>query len=422
MLNRKESPAIFEIRELPLPQPQLRLLDNGMPVYVLPYPGRQVLKVEVSYQAGRPEERKPMSSRATARLVSEGSLRRSSAEIAEWFDFYGSSFSNPTNLDTANFILFTMEKYAEAVLPVFAETLLEPVFPQFELQNFQETNIRELMVELDKVEVLAYRQITEAMFGPEHPYGYNSTPDAYRALTQADLQDFYQRWFTPANGMIFVSGEVTDRVLQLLNQTLGQTPARGQKPIFSWNNALPNPARQHIAHPGALQTAIKIGRRMFNKKHPDYNGMYVLNTILGGYFGSRLMLNIREKRGYTYNIYSSLDAMMHDGYFYVATEVNSDKTQTTLKQIFREMRRLQEKAVPAEELGMVRNYLMGMLLNGLDGPLNSSDVVKSLIVEGLQAEHFNALANTILTITPEEIMQLAQRYFNPDDFWVVTVG
>jgi predicted Zn-dependent peptidase len=222
--------------------------------------------------------------------------------------------------------------------------------------------------------------------------------------------------------MLFVSGEVTDRVLQLLNQTLGQTPSRGQKPAFSWNHPMPPPARQHVAHPGALQTAIKIGRRMFHKKHPDYNGMYVLNTILGGYFGSRLMLNIREKRGYTYNIYSSLDAMMHDGYFYVATEVNSDKTQTTVKQIFREMRRLQEQPVPTEELNMVRNYLMGMLLNGLDGPLNSSDVVKSLIVEGLQAEHFHALAQCILTITPEEIRQLAQRYFNPEDFWVVTVG
>jgi predicted Zn-dependent peptidase len=422
MLNRKETPAVFEIRELPLPQPQLRLLDNGMPVYILPYPGRQVLKVEVSYQAGRPEEVKPMSARATARLLSEGSRRRNSAEIAEWFDFYGSSFSNPANLDTANFILFTLEKYAEAVLPVFAETLLEPAFPESELQNFQETNIRELMVELDKVEVLAYRQITEAMFGSAHPYGYNSTPEMYRALTQADLKDFYQRWFTPANGLIFVSGEVTDRVLELLNQTLGQTPARGQKPAFSWKHPTPNPVRQHIPHPGALQTGIKIGRRTFHKKHPDYNGMYVLNTILGGYFGSRLMLNIREKRGYTYNIYSSLDAMLHDGYFYIATEVSSDKTQTTVKQIFREMRRLQEQPVPTEELNMVRNYLMGMLLNGLDGPLNSSDVVKSLIVDGLQAEHFHALAYTIRSITPEEIMQLAQRYFNPEDFWVVTVG
>jgi zinc protease len=422
MLNRKEAPIIYEIRQLTLPEPRLLTLDNGMPVYLLSYPGQQVLKVEVVYLAGRPEEDKPLAARTTARLLREGSAHRSGADIAEWIDFYGSSFSSPTNLDTANFILFTLEKYADAVLPVFAETILDPAFPESELHNFQETNIRELMVELDKVEVLAYRQITEAMFGPTHPYGYNSTPEMYRAINRADLQAYHRRWYTPANGMIFASGEVSEATLQLLNRYFGQTPPRGERSNFEWNKPLPEPSAQHFARKNSLQTAVKIGRRMFNRKHPDYNGMYVLNTILGGYFGSRLMLNIREKRGFTYNIYSTLDAMMYDGYFYIATEINPGKTKATVKQIFKEMQLLQEKPVPEQELAMVRNYLMGMLLNGLDGPLNSSDVVKGLISEDLGAEHFNGLVHTILTISPEEIMELARRYFQPEDFWTVTAG
>jgi predicted Zn-dependent peptidase len=278
------------------------------------------------------------------------------------------------------------------------------------------------MVELDKVEVLAYRQITEAMFGAGHPYGYNSTPDMYRAITREDLHHYHRQWYTPANGMIFVSGDVSDHTLELLNRYFGQTPAHGVRPHFEWSQTLPSPTVQRLPKDGSLQTAIKIGRRMFNRKHPDYNGMYVLNTILGGYFGSRIMLNIREKRGFTYNIYSTLDAMMHDGYFYIATEVNPDKTKATIRQIFKEIQRLREEPVPAEELAMVRNYLMGMLLNGLDGPLNSSDVVKGLITEGLSADQFNSLVHTILNITPEELQELAQRYFQADAFWTVTVG
>jgi predicted Zn-dependent peptidase len=161
---------------------------------------------------------------------------------------------------------------------------------------------------------------------------------------------------------------------------------------------------------------------LFARHHPDYNGMYVLNTILGGYFGSRLMMNIREKRGFTYNIYSTADAMLHDGCFYIATEVHTGKVPVAIKQIFVEMKNLCDTPVPEKELEMVRNYLLGMLLNGLDGPLNISDVVKTLVLEDLPFETFDALVHTIRTITPEQIKLLAQRYLQPEDFWVVTVG
>ncbi len=161
---------------------------------------------------------------------------------------------------------------------------------------------------------------------------------------------------------------------------------------------------------------------MFSRRHPDYNGVYVLNTILGGYFGSRLMANIREKRGFTYNIYSTADAMLHDGCLYVATEVNNGKVKATIKQIFAEMQRLREEPAPVAELEMVRNYLLGMLLNGLDGPLNISDVIKTLVTEELPLDAFDALVHTIRTITPEQLQVLAQRYLQEQDFWVVTVG
>lgn len=424
MLNRKSAPPIHEIGNLVLPHPQVVYLDNGLPVYVLDFPGQEIVKLEAVFRAGRPEEDKKLVSRATTRLLREGTKTRSGAEIAEHIDFYGGSLAVPSNLDTSNILLFSLKKYATELIPVFAEVLQAPVFPASELETFQLTSVQELLVELEKVEVLAYRKITELIFGEQHPYGYNSVPDDYAALDRSDLQRFYDTWFTPSNCLLFASGSIDQPVLQLLNQHFGQwvkTPQVAErKPVVPVVDT--RPASLKIKHAGSLQTAIKIGRRAFNRRHPDFNGLYVLNAILGGYFGSRLMTNIREKKGFTYNIYSTLDAYLHDGCFYIATEVGPGSAAATLREIFAEMQKLREEPVSEEELDMVRNYLLGMLLNGLDGPLNTSDVVRSLIVEGLTEAEFAALADTIRQIQPAQLQALARRYLQPEDFWVVTAG
>ncbi|MBC7778380.1 MAG: insulinase family protein, partial [Phycisphaerae bacterium] len=362
----------------------------------------------------------------------DGSLHKSGAEIAEHLDFYGASVNIPTNLDTSSFVLFSLKKYAHEVIPTFAEMLQSPSFPEDELENFRRTNIQELMVELEKGETVAYRKVTELIFGEHHPYGYNSMPEDYTAIQRADLQHFFDTWYTPSNCLIFASGRIDETILSLLNQHFGAQKKEYHKPS---NAHTPTSNVQHptsIVHnptslvriplPNSLQSAIKIGRKLFDRNHPDFNGLVVLNTILGGYFGSRLMANIREKKGYTYNIYSTVDAYLRDGCFYIATEVSPEKSASAVRAIFREMKKLCEKPVPEEELSMVRNYILGMFLNGLDGPINSSDMVRNQIVENQSTEKFEAMVETVRSISAESLQALAQQYFKPKDFWVVIVG
>ncbi|MCB0529927.1 MAG: insulinase family protein [Lewinellaceae bacterium] len=424
MVNRKSAPPIREIGHLVLPKPQQLRLDNGIPLYVLDFPDQEIVKIEVVFRAGRPEENKKLVSRATARLLREGAGSRTGAEIAEFIDFYGGTLSVPGNLDTTNILLFSLKKYAGQLIPVFADLLRDPAFPESELETFRKTSVQDLLVELEKVEVVAYRKITELIFGTEHPYGYNSMPSDYAALERNDLLAFHQRWYIPSNCMIFASGRIDEEVLGLLNRHLGQWENKVQAVehrVIAPASA-PLPTQIKIAHEGSLQTAVKIGRRTFNRRHPDFNGLFVLNTILGGYFGSRLMTNIREKKGLTYNIYSTLDAYLHDGCLYIATEVSPGSAKATVRQIFSEMKKLREAPVETEELDMVRNYLLGMLLNGIDGPMNTSDVVRSMVVEGFSEQEYGELADTIRQIQPAQLQALAERYLRPDDFWVVTVG
>ncbi|MEQ1745294.1 MAG: pitrilysin family protein [Saprospiraceae bacterium] len=422
-LPKRPPPAIHLVGHLTLPLPVELRLDNGLQVFAMHFPGQEILKVEAVFQAGRPEETKRLVSRATARLVREGTASRTGADIAEHIDFYGGTLGNPSSLDTAVFSLFSLRKYASELIPVFAEVLHEPSFPADELETFRRNSLQELLLDLDKEEVLAYRKVTELIFGEAHPYGYNSVPGDYAALSRDDLSAFFDHWYVPANCRLFVSGHVDETVLTLLNQHFGQTQKTGDTPrLHLQSSPVAQPKVVNIPHTGSLQTAIKIGRRLFARNHPDYDGVFVLNTILGGYFGSRLMTNLREKRGFTYNIYSTADAMLHDGCLYIATEVHKGKVAETLKLIVAEMKNLCDKPVPDSELDMVRNYLLGILLNSLDGPLNISDVVRTLLTECSSLDVFDQLVSTVRSITPEQLQDLARRYLRPEDFWVVTVG
>lgn len=426
MLNRKSAPAIHELRHLALPAPTLTRLDNGIQVYALSYPHQEILKLEAVFMAGRAEEQKRLASRATSRLLRDGTARMRGAEIAETLDFYGASLSVPTNLDTSSFVLYGLRKYAEETVPIFADMLKTPSFPSEEIENFKKNSVQELLVELEKVETLAYRKVTELIFGENHPYGYNSTEEDYLAIERDDLLDYYHSWYRPDNCIIFATGNMDERLLQLLNQQLGQwqPPPRALTKTHAQAPALerhPTTVALPTSRP-SLQTAIKIGRRLFNRNHPDFNGLLVLNTVLGGYFGSRLMANIREKKGYTYNIYSTVDAYLRDGCWYIATEVSPKKARYALKAIWAEMKKLREQPIPDEELSMVRNYMMGMIINGLDGPINTSDLIRGLIVEEQTPEAFEALVRTIRGISSAELQRLASEYLQEKDFWVVTAG
>lgn len=393
-----------------------------MEVHVLAEAGLEALKIEVVYRAGRLHEEKRLVSRACCRLLREGTGSRSSQALAEFFDSFGAGISPQSSMDSLGMVLFCLKKYLEPVLPVFAEILQDPGFPEEELDLFCRNSTQELLVDLGKPEFIGYRRITALIFGENHPYGYNSVDADFAALTPADLRAYHRKWVQPGNMFVIASGDVCEKTLSLLNKFLGQVQGSVPPPIAYLPPVLNPPQREDILLPGSLQTAVKIGRRTFSRQDPDANGLYVLNTILGGYFSSRLMTNIREKKGYTYNIYSSNDHHLHDGYLYISTEVNAGKGEATIRQIQQEMARLREERVTAEELQMVRSYLTGIILNGLDGVMNTADILKGFLLEGTDRDDFYRLTAAIRNIGAEEIQQLAERYLQPEDYWVVTVG
>lgn len=422
MPNRAKAPKIKTITNIPMPEVQQLKLDNGIPVYVVNMGTQEVLKVEVIFQGGRPYERTKLASRATSALLREGTQNYNSAELAEKLDYYGSSLAIPYHTDTASLSLLSLSKHFDKVLPLLGEVIKTPTFPEHELQAFTQRSIQHLQVDLSKNDVVAYREITELFFGPEHPYGYNSTAETYTQLTRDDLLEHHGRLFTADNCMVIISGKVTKDVLDQLNEQLGHGIPKGEIPLPSLILQESVPQRQVISKPDSLQSAIRIGFRTFNRHHPDFFDLSILNVILGGYFGSRLMTNIREEKGYTYNIYSTLDAMQYDGCFYIGTEVGNEFVSDTLTQIYLEMQRLREELVDEDELEMMRNYLLGNYLTMIDGPFNVAELVRLLVTENLPFTELQNSVDRTLAITEEDIQSMAQKYLIPEKMSEVIVG
>ncbi len=422
MSNNNQAPQLHPISKIEIPHFEQYLLDNDIPLYVVNMGTQPVFKLEIIFEAGRFHEDKRLVSNLTSRMLKEGTTKYTGAQIAEQIDFFAGTLGRPVNFDSPSIVLYGLVKHFENLIPILAEILSSPTFPQEELKNYIAEKKQELQVNLTKTDVIAYRTVTEAIFGTNHPYGYNSVAKDYDKISQDDLINHFKQHYVQGNCKIILSGQITDKLIQLINSVLIPGIQKGKS---SPNFFDINPYKEksiYIKKENAVQTAIRLGRKLFTQHHEDYAGLFVLNTIFGDYFGSRLMSNIREDKGYTYNIYSMIDIMKREGSLIIGTEISSEHTTATLKEIIKETKILQETLVSQEELTLVKNYLMGTFLNWVDGPFNVASIVKTLILSDLNIEYFNTLIDTTKEISPKQIQLLAQKYLNLDDFYQVIVG
>jgi predicted Zn-dependent peptidase len=423
MIDRRKAPPIQSVETLSLHRPIQHKLDNGIAVYDIRLGQQEVIKLELVFEAGRWYEHQQLVARACAQLLKAGTKRRSAVQLADFFEHYGAKLDIYDGFNTVNIQLYCLTKHLPTLLPVLQEMLLNPLFPEQEVAQFIKRSRQNLKLQLQKNDVLAYRLFTEELFGNQHPYGYNSFADHYNQLTREQIQQHYERCYTAGSCTIFVAGKTSENTVALLNQYFSDLPQRSAPSAPPW--ILP-PELGHkkvyqVLSEESLQASIRIGRRTFAREHSDCDRFYMMNMVLGGYFGSRLMQNLRERNGYTYGIYSSIETLRHSGYWYIHTDVSKEITQVALTEIYNEIDRLQQAPIATEEMEMVRNYSLGMQLTALDGVFNVASVVKSLVTANLTAQHFYQFIDTIKNITPQDIQLLAQQYLRQEDLLEVVV-
>lgn len=425
MLNRTEAPLIKDAIDfsLQLKPYQKYVLNNGVHVYAIDAGSQEVVQLEMIFYAGNSFESAPAVAAATNQLLKNGTSTRSAFEINEHFEYYGAHCSRACYNETATVSLHSLSKYLHELLPVIKEMITDSVFSENELAIYKQNSKQKLSVNLQKCDFVANRLIDAYLYGKEHPYGKYLTAADYDALTSEQLIQHFQQYYVNGNCVIFVAGILPADLLEQLNSLFGSLPLQPKRVVQ--NAFVINPAAEkkyRIQNDAeGVQGAIRIARHFPNRHHPDFTKMMVLNTVFGGYFGSRLMSNIREEKGYTYGIHSYVQSHLNDCALLISTEAGKDVCEATIREVYKEMQLLREELIDEEELLLVRNYLIGIILGDLDGPFHIIGRWKNIVLNDLDEQYFYHSIHTIKTISAEELMALANKYFVPDNFYELVV-
>ena len=425
-VDRKIAPPIVDAVNfhLELKQHEKFTLDNGVPVYAVNAGAEEVMMMEIVFFAGNSFEDKNLVAAATNFLLRNGTSKKKAFEINEHFEYYGSFVNRACYNETATVTLHCLNKHIGELLPVVQELITDSVFPEEELAIFKQNQKQRLSVSLKKSEFVAGRLIDAYLYGEKHPYGKYSSYEEYDALAREELVSFYDRYYRQGKCIIFTAGKLPAGLFELLNKHFGRLPIGNElSTAFHEVSSTKKPGEKFriTNDENGVQGSIRIAREFPNRHHPDFQRIMVLNNIFGGYFGSRLMSNIREDKGYTYGIHSYLQDHIQQSAWLVSTEAGKDVCEAAIEEIYKEMKRLQDKPVGEEEMQLVRNYMMGSILGDLDGPFHIIARWKNYVLNGLDEKYFYSAINTIRTVTPEELQQLAKKYLNPDQFYELVV-
>jgi len=422
-INRKQAPPIKDAVDLDLrlkPYEKF-VLDNGVEVYAIDAGAEEVLQVEWIFYAGNWFENKNLVAATTNFLLKNGTSKRTAFQLNEHFEYYGSYVNRNCYNETATVTLHCLTKHLEVLLPVVKEMLTDSVFPQEELNIYKQNMKQRLNVNLKKSDFVAGRLIDAYLYGEDHPYGRYTRMEDFDAVSREEVVQFYKDYYLNGKFILFVAGKLPTNLFELLNQNFGDLKS---KPVaVDEIPSAPAPEKKYRVtnDPQGVQGAIRLAIPFPNRHHPDFVKVQVLNNVFGGFFGSRLMSNIREDKGYTYGIYSYLQNHIHQSAWMISTEAGRDVCEPAIVEVYKEMEELRNDLIDDEELLLVRNYMMGSILGDLDGPFQIINRWKNIILNGLDESYFYKQIDTIRTVSAKELQELANKYLVPEKFYELVV-
>ena len=425
MLNRAQAPSFKAIDTINIIKANHTKFSNGIDFYSLSAGSQEIVKIEFIFKAGMYHQSASLIASSTNNLLEVGSRSYTANQISDGIDFYGSFLELHVEQDFAIVSLFSLNKYLNESLKFIEELIKYPTFPDDEFKLYLTNKKQNHFINSQKGDVLVRRKFSQLLYGEKHPYGLTVADNDFDRINISEIKDFFSQYYTSNNCTIIASGNLPDSITETLNSFFGEKKwGQTNDIILPKSHSIETTKQQKhfIYKEDAIQSAIRVGRVLFNKTHPDYFKFQVLNAILGGYFGSRLMANIREDKGFTYGIGSGVVNLVNTGSFYISTEVGNNVTNQTLIEIYKEIKILREKLVSVDELETVRNYILGQFLRSVDGPFALADKFKAIWEYNLDYSYFDLYFNAIKTVTPNDIIDLANKYLQEKDLLECVVG
>lgn len=407
MLDRTVAPSASEISRPAFPQADTILL-NGIETTVLNQSTQPVTLLEMIIPVGRWQEPAPGITYFIFKMLTEGTSGKSSSEIASVFDYYGSHLEVVPTLDHVSIKLYALNKFLPHILPVFTELFMDSSFPKHEFETLKQIRLQQIKQQHARNNAFASLKFREMLFGAEHPYGEIIMPEMVEQVSLEQVIQFKSALLVQPK--VFITGMIDQSVISAIENALGRISFND--PLPKQKIAVDGKNKAAITRENSTQASIRLGRITVDRQHPDAHKIKVANTLFGGFFGSRLMKNIREEKGLTYGIHSSVMHLDDSSYWYISSEVLQDKVDIAKEEIYKEIQRLKMKEPSKKEFEMVKNYMKGKYLGSFDSPFSSHEMIKSLKLGGLPENYFINFLDTLDHITPAEVNETVSQYFS----------
>lgn len=419
MPNRNLQPELVAIDAIDFVAPKKYDLSPEVPLYHMKEVQNETSRFDLYFDAGNCRGEKGIPGFTNGLLLS-GTPSKTSIEIQEEINSLGGFLESGVAVETATVSMYCLRENLKSILNTILDAIQHVDFKEEEIEELTADRKQKWKINQEKVSTRAQQEFRSKLFSSNERYGFTLLEDDFDNVRQSDLKEFHAQYYLKGLTKVVIVGNFEEEVILEIAKLF--KPFLAQQIGDFDPNVQHTPGIQIIEKAGALQTAIRAGRMLFNKNHPDYLDFLFVNTILGDYFGSRLMANIREDKGYTYGIGSMMAELDGTGYFLMATEVGKEVRDETLKEIQFELKRLQTELVPENEMQLVRNYMLGQLLKSADGAYAMTDLFLSAELHGKSLDFYNEAIRSLHAITPERVRELAQKYLNWEDMAVVAVG
>lgn len=420
MLDRTLAPPFVRSTSFDLIHPVKRSSAKGADIFFVLGGMQNVSKTELIFPAGRWQEKVWGASYFSSQMLSKGTRDKNSYEIARLFDHYGSHLEINPGLDFVSVSIYTLNKNLEVSVVLLLELLQSSVFPEKELAQLKSIYLQNLRVNKEKTSFQSSVRLRKSLYGEDQPYGKELEEQDVASLSKDQLTGHFEEFFKSAT--IIVSGNVSDEHQKVITDAFGSFGANPLRRESEIPRIAGSNERLIISKEGSVQSSIRMGKRSIGRTHTDYAGVVFLNHILGGYFGSRLMKNIREEKGLSYGISSSLTTMIHANHLAIGADVNLENVGLTFQEIRNELRKLRTESIDPAELETARNHFIGSLQLEITTSFAHADKIKNLLLFNLPDNFYQEMILQIDKISADDLLRIASEYFHEDSFIEIAVG
>lgn len=422
MLDRKIAPQTSSFKDISFPSPQVVSLKNGTNIIIFSQNNIDVVKIDLVFTGGNIECNSQWTLPSMLRMIREGSSQYNAEEIAKQLDFLGSSLNFSAQDHHSIISIKSTNRNLPDTLSLINNVIFSPIFPEDKLEIIKQRSIEDLKNMAQQVRFLAFQKFSEIIYGKNHPLGKEITPEIIAAFTANELREIHKKLIVQPSSII-LSGNITQDVISSIIKIFENNNKLNDNIIRNYStNSLCSNQFTIVNKKDAVQSCIMLGRKAPNRSEIDYIPLRIVTTLLGGYFGSRLMKNLREDKGYTYGISAGLVGKYDSAHMMIITDCDTKYAYKSISEIKKELDILTKEKVEDTELNILKNYMLSDLVKSTENSFISADYTNTLITTNAPDKYFENQVNEIKNITPDKILKIANKYLKYDDFFIVIAG